>query len=131
MNEKLEAAKKIVDQSKYAMVGTISGKKYPNIRALSKIKQEGLSKFYFMTRANSKKVKQMKKNKKGCVYFYDEQTYQTVMLEGTFKIVPNTMMPIAEIYKLDPHDPFDFCTVIFDTESIYFYSNYETTRLEI
>ena len=127
----IEFAKTVVDKNKYAMLGTNSSKKYPNIFAMMKMENEGLEKFYFSTRETSRKVSQIKKGKKGCVYFYDADNYQSVMLEGTFKVVDNTTVPVAEIYKMDPHDPFEFCTIIFEKKYVNVYLNYETAKFEL
>lgn len=129
--EVLQKALMIVDKNKYAFLGTMGLEKYPNIRIMSKIKNEGLKKFYFSTRSTSLKVKQIKKNKRGCIYFYDQETYQTVMLEGIFKVEANTLLSIAEIYAIDEHDPFDYLTIVFETKTINFYISYETTNINI
>ena len=126
-----QLAMEVINSNKYALVGTTSLKRYPNIRALGKMKNEDLKVFYFMTRAESMKVKQMKRRKKGCVYFYDQNRYIGVMLEGRFEIEPNTTVGISEIYKIDPVDPYDFCTIKFTTKYVNVYNNYETTRFEI
>ncbi len=129
--ELLALATKIIDKNKYAMVGINGLKKHPNIYALMKMKNEGLYKFYFTTKKDSNKIKQIKKNEKGCLYFYDEEEYQSVMIEGTFSIEKNETVPIADLYKLDPHDPFTFCTVVFETESLYVYTHYKTIKLRV
>ena len=127
----LNLAKEIIDSNEIAIVGSISLKKYPNVRALQKMKNEGFNTFYFSTRSDSMKVRQMKKRKKGCVYFYDRPTYSTVMLEGEFKIEPNTTVGVSKLYELDPTDPYTFVTIKFITKYIYVYTHYKTVKFEI
>lgn len=129
--EVIELAKEIIDNNKFAMIGTTSLKGYPNVRALTKMKNEGFEMFYFSTRADSAKVKQMKRKNKGCVYFYNADKYQSVMLEGTFLVEKNRDFDIAEIYKIDHVDPYDFCTIKFITKAIYVYYNFQTIKFTI
>lgn len=124
--EALNLAREIVNANKYMMVGTKSYGGYPNVRALAKMKNEDLNVFYFVTRAKSRKIKQMKAFKKGCVYVYDAEKYQAVMFEGKFKIELNTLVGISDIYKMDKVDPFNFVTIKFITKKVHVYSNYET-----
>ncbi|MDD2180932.1 MAG: pyridoxamine 5'-phosphate oxidase family protein [Bacilli bacterium] len=129
--EIIELARKIIENNKYAMIGTNSVKGYPNVRALTKMKHDGFELFYFSTRANSEKVKQMRKKNKGCVYFYNTDRYQSVMLEGTFFIEKNRDFDVSEIYKIDYDDPYDFCTIKFVTENIYVYTHFQTIKFNI
>jgi hypothetical protein len=126
----LKLALEVIDSNDIALVGSISFDRYPNIRALKKMKNEGINTFYFSTRTKSNKVKQMKAHKKGCVYFFDKDRFIGVMLEGVFKIEPNTLVGIADLYKIDPVDPYDFCTVKFITKHVYVYYNYETFKFK-
>jgi general stress protein 26 len=127
----LELATNIINANDMALVGTTSLKRYPNVRVLKKMKNEGLKTFYFCTRLDSEKVKQVKRRKKGCIYFYDRESYVGVMIEGKFRIERNTMFGIPEIYELDPHDPYEFCTMIFESKCISIYKNYKTVKIEL
>lgn len=124
--EILQNAEKLIANNEFAMVGTIGKKSFPNIRALKVMKREGLNTFYFSTRSDSEKVKQMKKHKKGCIYFYDTLTFTfaNVLIEGKFSIKPNTLFGISSFYKLD-NEPYDFCTVKFEATKLYYYVPYQ------
>lgn len=130
-DELLSLANNIIDNNNIAMVATNAPKGYPNVRALTTMKREGLELFYFSTRADSNKVKQMKKNARGSIYYYDEKTYQTVMLEGKYKVEPNRDFDVSDIYKIDQVDPYDFATIKFYTESIYVYSHFQTAKVSV
>lgn len=129
--EILALAMEVIDANPIALVGTISLNRYPNIKALKNMKNEGLKTFYFSTRSDSAKVKQMKRRSKGSVYFYDKEKYNGVMLEGKFKVETNTSVGISELYQLDAHDPYDFCTVKFVAECVYVYTHYQTVKIEL
>lgn len=127
----LELAQQVVDSNDIALIGTTSLKRFPNIKALKKMKNEGLKTFYFSTRIDSAKVKQIKRRRKGCVYFYDKVRYKGVMLEGYFKVVNNTMFGVSELYELDPHDPYEFCTLVFNAKYAYVYTHYQTVKIKL
>jgi general stress protein 26 len=129
--EILELATQVIDANDIALVGTISLKRYPNIKALKKMKNEGLKTFYFSTKINSAKVKQIKRRSKGSVYFYDRENYKGVMLEGHFKVENNTTVGISDLYELDAIDPYDFCTLKFVAEYIYVYTHYQTVKIKL
>lgn len=127
----LRIVKEVIDANEFALVGTKARMGYPNIKALMKMKNEGINKFYFNTKINSTKVKQMKRNKKGCLYFYDQKNYIGVLLEGTFKVEHNTSVGISKLYELDAIDPYDFCTVIFTTKYVNVYIQYQKARIKL
>lgn len=127
----LDLAQQVVDSNDIALVGTISSKRFPNIKALRKMKNEGLKTFYFSTRIDSTKVKQIKRRHKGCVYFYDREKFIGVMLEGYFKVLNNTMFGVSELYQLDPHDPYEFCTLEFNSKYAHVYAHYQTVKIEL
>lgn len=122
----MKIAKEVIDSNDIALVSSMSIERYPNIRALKKMNNDGFKIFYFSTRAKSNKVKQMKSHKKGCIYFFDKEKYIGVMLDGKFKIEPNTSVGISDIYKIDPVDPYDFCTIKFIVRNVQVYNNFET-----
>ncbi len=124
--EGLDLARTIVDANKYMIVGSKSYGGYPNVRALARMKNEDLKAFYFVTRAKSRKIKQIKMFKKGCVYVYDANNFQSVMFEGKFKIELNTLVGISDIYKIDKVDPFNFVTIKFITRRVHVYKDYQT-----
>ena len=128
--EVLVRADEMVKNNKYAIVGTISKEKFPNIRGLKIIKREGLKTFYFSTKKTSAKVIQMKKNKKGCIFFYDTTNYSSLMIEGTFEIKDNVLFDISTFFDLDP-EPYDFCNIIFSAKRISLYVPYKEYEIRV
>lgn len=129
--EILEIINKVIDEQKIALTGTISSKRYPNIKALSLMSRDDIKTFHFSTKRESTKVKQMKRRSKGSIYFYDKEKYIGIMFEGKFKVENNTKYGISQLYKLDAIDPYDFCSVTFTAKTVYFYMNYQTVKIDL
>ncbi len=127
----LEVINQVIDEQKIALVGTISSKKYPNIKALKLMERDNLKTFYFSTKRESTKVKQMKRKSKGSIYFYDKEKYIGIMFEGNFTVENNTRYGISELYDLDGIDPYDFCTVKFQSKRVTFYMHYQTVTFDL
>lgn len=121
-----EVALEVIKYNNYALIGTVNNESNPNIKALLKIKNEGLNKFYFNTQIDSVKVKQMQNHKEGCVYFFDIMQHIGVLLEGTFNIIDNVDVGISEIYEAMSVKEFNLCTVEFITKKVSVYKDYET-----
>lgn len=127
--EVLALAEEIIERDETALVGTVSSKLYPNIKALQTMKREGIKTFYFSTKENSRKVKQMKRRSKGCIYYFDKINYQTVLLEGNFKVEKNLMFGVGELYKLDAIDPYDFVTIKFTAKKVFVFTHKQTAEI--
>ncbi|TET98092.1 MAG: general stress protein 26, partial [Candidatus Stahlbacteria bacterium] len=76
----------LVNRSTIAMLGTNGDEGYPNIRAMIKMENEGLKTIWFSTNTSSRKIPQLKKNPKACVYFVDFDKWIGLMLVGTTEI---------------------------------------------
>jgi len=83
LNQGLE----LVNRSIIAMLGTNAEDGFPNIKAMLKMENEGLKKIWFSTNASSKRVEQIKKNPKACVYFVDSNEFKGLMLVGSMAIL--------------------------------------------
>lgn len=127
----LKIADEILLKRRYAMVATRGRWWTIHIRALQCMKNDGFSKFYFVTRRDSLKVKEMKRHKRGTIYFYDKDNYSSIMLIGTYKIDYNPNYGLSDIYKIAEHDLFDNVGIIFHAKTMYLYSNYKTTKFKI
>jgi general stress protein 26 len=51
------------------------------------LKHEGLKHIWFSTNTSSKRVQQIKKDKRACVYYVDENNFRGLMLVGTIDIL--------------------------------------------
>jgi pyridoxine/pyridoxamine 5'-phosphate oxidase len=122
--EVIKYANELIEENKYAIIGTVSKKKYPNVRVLKLMKREGLTEFYFSTKKDSLKVEQIRRNKRSCIFFYDEEKFASVMIEGTFEAKENVLFEVTKFYDLDP-DPYDLINLIFKSEKMYLYVPYK------
>ena len=81
----------IIDKSGTAMIGSVDGEGFPNMKAmLPPRKREGISEFYFTTNTSSMRVKQYLENPKASIYFYDKRFYRGVMLKGTMEVLTDS-----------------------------------------
>jgi len=86
----IEQGLALVNMSTIAMLGTNDDKGYPNIRAMIKMENEGLKTIWFSTNTSSRKIPQLKKNPKACVYFVDFDKWMGLMLVGTIEILKDS-----------------------------------------
>jgi general stress protein 26 len=88
--EKEEALRKsteLVQRSKIALLGTNGEDGYPNIKAMLVPEHEGLKRIWFSTNTSSRRVGQLRREPKACVYFVDFQVWQGLMLVGRMEIL--------------------------------------------
>jgi general stress protein 26 len=57
------------------------------MRAMIKAENEGLKTIWFSTNTSSRKIPQLKKNKKACVYFVNFEKWMGLMLIGSAQIL--------------------------------------------
>lgn len=76
-----------IDTAKNSLISTIDEDGYPVTRAMLEVRvREGLNKLYFSTNTSSNKVKEIQKNSKGSVYFFDSAKYIGCLLKGHFDV---------------------------------------------
>ena len=72
----------LMEKSKICMLGTNGDGGHPNIKAMLNLKHEGLRKVWFSTNTSSKRVKQLKKDNRACVYYVDDKEFRGLMTLG-------------------------------------------------
>jgi general stress protein 26 len=119
--EAIKEALALTDRSTIAMVGTNGDDGYPNIKAMIKMETEGLQTVWFSTNT-SKRVAQLARNPKACVYFVDFEQWKGLMLVGRIEILQDPesrqqlWQPGAEkYYPLGVTDP-DYTVLRFTSE---------------
>lgn len=87
--EAISQGLELINTSKICLLGTNSEDGFPNIKAMLNLRHEGLKQIWFSTNTSSKKVQQLKKDKRACVYYVDEKNFRGLMLIGTVDILQN------------------------------------------
>jgi general stress protein 26 len=77
----------LANTAKIAMLGTNGDDGYPNIKAMIKVENEGLKRIWFSTNTSSKRVAQLLRDPKACVYFVDLEQWKGLMLVGTVEVL--------------------------------------------
>jgi general stress protein 26 len=88
--DKEEATRKslaLVNNSQIALLGTNGDDGYPNVKAMLVPEHEGLKQLWFSTNTSSRRVAQLRRDPKACVYFVDFNVWQGLMLVGKMEIL--------------------------------------------
>ncbi len=85
--EAIRESQALVERSLIVMLGTNGDDGYPNIKAMIKCEHKGLETFWFSTNTSSRRVAQLKRDPKACVYFVDFDRWKGLMLVGTVEIL--------------------------------------------
>lgn len=137
---KQEAVKQgleLVEKSAICMLGTNGDNGFPNIKAMMNFKHEGLKKIWFSTNTSSRRVQQLKKDNRACVYYVDEKNFKGCMLIGTIEILQDIesrkmlWKEGAEVYyPLGVEDP-DYSVLCFTAKSGNYYHRLKNLTFEI
>ena len=80
----------LANAAQIAMLGTNGDDGYPNIKAMIKMENEGLKTIWFSTNTSSKRIGQLKRDGKACVYFVDFENWMGLMLVGEIEILQDS-----------------------------------------
>ncbi len=83
----MEESLKLVDTSEFVMVGTNGDEGCPNIKAMFKMENEGIKRIWLSTNTSSKRVAQLQKNPKACLYFVNTAEFKGMMLVGEVEVL--------------------------------------------
>ena len=133
MRDSVKTIGGIIDKSGTAMIGSVDGEGFPNMKAmLPPRKREGISEFYFTTNTSSMRVKQYLENPTASIYFYDKRFYRGVMLKGTMEVLTDSKSKEEiwregdEIYYPLGVTDSDYCVLKFTAQSGRYYSNFRS-----
>jgi len=125
----------LINRCDIAMFGNNDEKGNPQIKAMCKTRQEGISKFWFCSNTSSKRAAQIKNDNRGCLYFYEN--FEGVLLRGTVEVSLDDDLRkslwedgMEMHYPLGALDP-DFTVIIFTVESGNYYGGLPTVEFEI
>lgn len=85
--EAIKEALELTNKSGIAMLGTNGDNGYPNIKAMFKMENEDMQTIWFSTNTSSKRVAQILRNTKACVYFVDAEQGKGLMLVGNVEVL--------------------------------------------
>jgi general stress protein 26 len=77
----------LIERSKICLVGTNGEDGFPNIKAMLNAKHEGIKRIWLSTNTSSRRVQQLKKDNRACVYYVDDQDFKGLMLTGTIELL--------------------------------------------
>lgn len=132
-NNPLQPIEDLIDRQKTAFISTVAEGGYPSTKAmLAPRVRNGVKNFYFTTNTSSQKVAQYRKEPKGCIYFYDQNTFEGVMLRGTMEVLEDAATKEmiwregdTMYYKGGVTDP-DYCVLKFTAQVGRYYTNFES-----
>lgn len=130
-------AESLVSRSEIAMVGSNGEDGHPNIKAMFKIKSEGLCRVWFSTNTSSRRVNQFKQNPKACVYFFDSEVFCGLLLTGTMEAIsaPETKQQLwrtgwEAYYPQGVTDP-EYCILHFTAHWGNFYQGLQNISFQL
>ena len=135
--EAMEKGLELANRSEIAMLGSNADEGYPHIRGMIKMENEGLKRIWFTTNTSSKKIEQLKKSPKACVFFVDMDKWMGLTLVGTCEILQDAESKqrlwregFEKYYPLGVTDP-DYSVLLFTAEWGKYYHNLTITAFEI
>jgi general stress protein 26 len=127
----------LVERSKICLLGTNGEDGFPNIKAMMNAKHEGIDKIWFSTNTSSRRVQQLKKDNRACVYYVDDKDFKGLMLTGTIQILQDLksrQMLWADgderYYPLGVEDP-DYSVLCFTAHKGNYYHKLKNVTFEI
>lgn len=117
----------LVERSFTCVLGTIGPKGDPQMKALIKTSSSGLREFWFCSNTDSKRAAQILKNPNASLYFYNEESFEGLMLSGKAEISYDDLKRnefwherMKVYYPLGPADP-DYALIKFTAHSGNYY----------
>jgi general stress protein 26 len=127
----------LIERSSICLLGTNGEDGFPNIKAMMNAKHEGLNKIWFSTNTSSRRVQQLKKDNRACVYYVDDKDFKGLMLTGTIGILQDLKSRQMlwndgdeRYYPLGVEDP-DYSVLYFTAHKGNYYHKLKNITFEI
>ena len=127
----------LVKRSSIVMVGTNGDDGFPNIKAMLNMEHEGLKKFWFSTNTSSRRVAQLRRDSRACIYFVDAERFMGLMLVGNAEVLQDKASRqrlwrkgFEKYYPLGVDDP-DYSVLCFTARWGNFYHRLSNVNFEI
>ncbi len=138
MEEEIKkAALELVSGTPIVMLGNNGPDGYPGIKAMIKMENEGLRTFWFSTNTSSKRVGQLRKDGKACVYLVDMKSWRGLMLLGEVEVLEDPAAKrrlwrdgFEKYYPKGVTDP-DYCVLRFTALRGNYYHNLHNSDFAI
>lgn len=136
-SEIVEKSLALVGRSFTGVLGTVDENGLSQQKAMIKTSASGLKEFWFCSNTSSKRVRQIQKNSNASLYFYDEKSFEGLMLTGKAEVSYddakrkefwNEQMKIY--YPLGCTDP-DFALIKFTANKGNYYKGLKNTDFDI
>ncbi len=85
--EGIQQALALADHANIVMIGSNGDDGVPNIKAMIKMENEGLKTVWLSTNTSSRRVAQLLRNPKACLYFVDMEKWMGLMLVGEIEVL--------------------------------------------
>lgn len=82
----LEKSLALVERSFTGVLGTIDRNGIPQLKAMIKTAATGIKEIWFCSNTSSKRVNQIHENPNASLYFFDEKTFEGIMLSGKAEV---------------------------------------------
>ena len=83
----IQEALSLANHSGIVMLGTNGDDGIPNIKAMIKMENEGLKTVWLSTNTSSRRVAQLLRDPKSCLYFVDMEKWMGLMLVGEIEVL--------------------------------------------
>ena len=80
----------LIERNEIAIVGTVNDNGYPEMRAMTRVKHDGMRELWFSTNTSSRKIPQVRATNKGSVYFVDCDNYYGLLLIGRMEVLQDS-----------------------------------------
>jgi len=127
----------LIERSTICLLGTNGEDGFPNIKAMMNAKHEGINKIWLSTNTSSRRVQQLRKDNRACVYYVDDKDFKGLMLTGTIQILQDLksrQMLWADgderYYPLGVEDP-DYSVLCFTAHKGNYYHKLRNITFEI
>jgi DNA-binding HxlR family transcriptional regulator/general stress protein 26 len=139
MGEKIKLKTlELIKKSTVSFIGSISSEGFPDIKAMLAPREiNGLKEIFFSTNTSSMRVSQFRENPKASLYFYNEQLFLGVLLEGTMEVITDSSVKKRiwregdTLYYKNGTEDEDYCVLHFTAKSGRFYENFSSVSFEI
>jgi general stress protein 26 len=132
-----EKASALVSRCMIGILANVNGDGDPNQKAMIKTSADDMNEIWFCSNTSSKRAKQLKIDSKACLYFFDEKTFEGVMLSGkAFVVYDNKKRKefwrdgMEYYYPLGCTDP-DYALIRFVSHSGNYYHGLVNTDFNI